>query len=97
LAPGINDLLRLEDVSKARERQVLFRDVALQLAAADAIALVGQSGAGKTTLLRIVAGLDVPDSGHVWVEGQLATRGATILVPPRRGHPGFLLDVFALC
>jgi ABC-type sulfate/molybdate transport systems ATPase subunit len=96
MGAGMNDLLRLENVSKARERQVLFQDVALQLAAADAIALVGQSGAGKTTLLRIVAGLDVPDSGNVWIDGQLATRGPTILVPPRRRHLGFVFQDLAL-
>ena len=96
MGAGMNDLLRLENVSKARERQVLFRDVALQLAAADAIALVGQSGAGKTTLLRIVAGLDVPDSGNVWIDGQLATRGPTIVVPPRRRHLGFVFQDLAL-
>jgi iron(III) transport system ATP-binding protein len=92
----MNDLLRLEGVSKARERQVLFQDVALHLAAADAIALVGPSGAGKTTLLRIVAGLDVPDSGNVWIDGRLATRGPTILVPPHRRRLGFVFQDLAL-
>jgi iron(III) transport system ATP-binding protein len=92
----MNDLLRLEGVSKARERLVLFEDVALHLAAADAIALVGPSGAGKTTLLRIVAGLDVPDSGNVWIDGRLATRGPTILVPPHRRRVGFVFQDLAL-
>ena len=93
---ALTDLLRLESVGKARDRRVLFRDVTLHLAAADAIALVGPSGAGKTTLLRIVAGLDVPDSGNVWIDGQLATRGATILVPPHRRRLGFVFQDLAL-
>jgi len=92
----MNDLLRLEGVSKARERLVLFQNVALHLAAADAIALVGPSGAGKTTLLRIVAGLDVPDSGNVWIDGRLATRGPAILVPPHRRRLGFVFQDLAL-
>jgi iron(III) transport system ATP-binding protein len=92
----MKDLLRLEGVSKARERLVLFQNVALHLAVADAIALVGPSGAGKTTLLRIVAGLDVPDSGNVWIDGRLATRGPTILVPPHRRRLGFVFQDLAL-
>ena len=47
-----------------------LQDVNLDLAAGRIHALVGQNGAGKTTLARVLAGLQVPDRGRVWVMGR---------------------------
>jgi ABC-type nitrate/sulfonate/bicarbonate transport system ATPase subunit len=46
-------------------------DVSLTLAAGEMVSLVGPSGCGKSTLLRMVAGLDAPDAGELWVGGEL--------------------------
>src|SRR5215212_6419319 len=45
-------------------------DVSLTLAAGEMVSLVGPSGCGKSTLLRMVAGLDAPDAGELWVGGE---------------------------
>jgi ABC-type nitrate/sulfonate/bicarbonate transport system ATPase subunit len=45
-------------------------DVSLTLAAGEMMSLVGPSGCGKSTLLRMVAGLDTPDAGELWVGGE---------------------------
>lgn len=55
--------------------------VSLQVEDGGHLAVVGPSGSGKTTLLRLVAGLDRPDSGSVWIDG----RDATGLPPEERG------------
>ena len=36
----------------------------------DFVAVIGRSGSGKTTLLNVVAGLDRPNSGHIFIEGE---------------------------
>lgn len=48
-------------------------DVELEIAEGDVVALVGQSGCGKSTLLRLVAGLEVPSEGEVFVSGDAVT------------------------
>ena len=47
-----------------------MRDLSLDVASGEFIVLLGPSGAGKTTTLRLVAGLERPDEGRVFIGGQ---------------------------
>ncbi len=60
-------LIRCERVTKRFGRKRVLRDVSLTVSAGEVVALLGANGAGKTTLLRIVAGLDRPKQGEVWL------------------------------
>ena len=53
-------------------------------------ALLGPSGSGKSTLLRVIAGLEVPDAGHVLIEGEDVTRE-----PARTREVGFVFQHYA--
>lgn len=52
------------------ERLTILEDISFRVAAGEAIAIVGASGSGKSTLLGLLAGLDLPTSGTVLIEGQ---------------------------
>ena len=57
--------LSVEDISKSYGIRTLFSNVSFHVNEGDQIALVAKNGSGKTTLLKILAGIEVPDSGTV--------------------------------
>ena len=74
-----------------------LRGVDVSVAAGEFLAITGASGSGKSTLLHILGGLDRPDSGEVWVEGNaLASLGDEDLALLRRRRLGFVLQFFNL-
>jgi len=74
-----------------------LRGTDLTVAAGEFVAVMGPSGCGKSTLLNIIAGLDVPDEGHVTVAGEsLDGRDANDLARMRRSHIGIVFQFFNL-
>jgi ABC-type Fe3+/spermidine/putrescine transport system ATPase subunit len=63
---------------------------------AESIDLVAPSGSGNTTLLRMVAGLETPDDGEVWLEGQRVSAARQVLVPAYERRLGFVFQDLAL-
>ena len=65
-------LVRVEDVSRSFEvgGQTInaLKDVSFEVNPGEFVAVIGRSGSGKTTLLNVIAGLDKPTSGHVYIE-----------------------------
>jgi putative ABC transport system ATP-binding protein len=93
-------MLSLQAVCKSfagpRPRTVL-RDISLELAAGEYVAVMGESGIGKSTLLNLVAGLEKSDSGRIVLAGTdvaaLSDDEATAL---RRRQIGFVFQAFHL-
>ena len=58
-----------KQVSSPEGPLTIVQDVSLDIAAGESVAVVGPSGAGKSTLLALLAGLDAPTSGKIWLAG----------------------------
>jgi putative ABC transport system ATP-binding protein len=72
-------------------------DVNLEVSAGETIAIVGASGAGKSTLLALLAGLDAPSSGRVWLAGSdLTTLDEDGRAALRAARVGFVFQAFHL-
>jgi spermidine/putrescine ABC transporter ATP-binding subunit len=63
-------LLTLRNVAKTFGRNPVLRNISLEIAAGEFLAILGESGSGKTTLLRIIAGFEAPTSGELWMESE---------------------------
>jgi putative ABC transport system ATP-binding protein len=71
--------------------------VSLAVSAGELTAVMGPSGSGKSTLMHILAGLDRPTAGQVWIDGtNIAEAGDTQLTKLRRRHVGFIFQFFNL-
>ena len=82
--------IQVRGVSKRFGDAVALEDVSLDVPTGSLTALLGPSGGGKSTLLRVVAGLEVPDSGRVLIDGE----DVTGLAPRDRGI-GFCFQHYA--
>ncbi len=87
--------IELKHVSKQYGEQVAVNDVSLSIEEGDLLVLLGRSGCGKTTMLRLVAGLERPEEGEIWLAGQPVSRGAT-WVPPEARRVGMVFQDYAL-
>ena len=84
-------------VSDASGPLTILNHIDLSVSAGATLAIVGASGSGKSTLLSLLAGLDVPTSGQVWLCGQeLFGMNEDARAAHRARHVGFVFQSFQL-
>ncbi len=72
-----------------------MRDLSLQVPHGTLVALLGPSGCGKSTTLRLIAGLETPDAGEIWLEDDCVA-GPRSWVPPEARRVGMVFQDYAL-
>ncbi|TJY59813.1 ATP-binding cassette domain-containing protein [Sinimarinibacterium sp. CAU 1509] len=86
-----------KDVSSGGAMLGILTGVDLEVPAGQTLAIVGASGSGKTTLLSLLAGLDLPSAGEVWLDGKsLNGLDEDARAGLRAGRVGFVFQSFQL-
>jgi putative ABC transport system ATP-binding protein len=95
------NFIRFANVTKqfreGERQRVVLNDLSASIGAGEFVAMVGRSGSGKSTLLNLLAGLDQPTAGEIWIGetciSALDDRRRTLF---RRDHIGFVFQFFNL-
>lgn len=84
-------LLSIRNVAKTFGRNIVLRDISLEIAEGEFLTILGESGSGKTTLLRIIAGFETATSGELWMGGDRLDQQ-----PPYRRRVNTVFQSYAL-
>ena len=88
-------IVRCENLTKTFRDAPAVYDLSLSVSRGEILALLGPSGCGKTTTLRLIAGLERPDAGQIFI-GERPVAGPATWVPPERRGIGMVFQDHAL-
>ena len=89
-------ILSLQNIYKHYGQIPVIENLSLDVPEGCFMCLLGSSGCGKTTLLRLIAGLDKPDNGKIFINGKPASENQQILLSPSKREIGFIFQDLAL-
>ena len=89
-------LLSLKNIYKHYGQIPVIENLSLDVQEGCFMCLLGSSGSGKTTLLRLIAGLDNPDNGKIFLKSKPASENQQILILPSEREIGFIFQDLAL-
>ena len=87
--------LEIKNLKRAYDGRAVVDDVSLQILPGQVTCLLGPSGCGKSTTLRMIAGVEIQDSGTIHVDGKLIC-DTVFRIPPERREIGLMFQDFAL-
>jgi ABC-type Fe3+/spermidine/putrescine transport system ATPase subunit len=89
-------VVHIDSVSKAYNGVKVLENVSLEIHERERIVILGPSGCGKTTILRLIAGFTAPDTGGIFLSGELVSRDGRIMTPPEQRRLGMVFQDLAL-
>ena len=90
-------ILSVRGLTKIYDAARVVNDVSFDLNTGEVVTLLGPSGCGKSTTLRLIAGLDQPDAGEVFIRGRLVASAARqVMVPPEKRRVGLVFQSYAI-
>ncbi len=93
--PTSTPRLEIRNLVRRFDGRLVVNDVSLSILPGQVTCLLGPSGCGKSTTLRMIAGVEMQDSGEIWVDGKLIC-DTVFRVPPERREIGLMFQDFAL-
>lgn len=89
--------IKIRNIRKGFGGKIVIDSLSIDIASGNFTTLLGPSGCGKTTLLRMIAGLEIPDKGEIYLGPRCVfSSDKQIFVPPEERGIGFVFQDFAL-
>jgi ABC-type sulfate/molybdate transport systems ATPase subunit len=93
---ALTDVIRVEGLRKQFAAEPVLHNVNLSIRRGEHTAVLGESGSGKSTLLRLLAALETPTAGEIWIAGRLSSRAGSLLTLPHQRDMGMVFQDLAL-
>jgi ABC-type Fe3+/spermidine/putrescine transport system ATPase subunit len=95
--PSPEPVLRVRGLSKIYRGAKAVDNISFDVHSGTVLTLLGPSGCGKSTTLRLIAGLEQPDAGEVWLRGRLVASAArNVMLPPEQRKVGLVFQSYAV-
>jgi len=89
-------MIKLNSITHLYGEKLVLNDFDLSIETNQLVCLLGSSGSGKTTILRLIAGLEIPNSGEISIEERIVSGNRQINIPPHQRDIGFIFQDLAL-
>jgi len=89
-------MIKLNSISHFYNDKPVLQNLSLNIEANQLTCLLGSSGSGKTTILRLIAGLEIPGSGQISIQGKVVSQSQKIIIPPHKRNLGYIFQDLAL-
>lgn len=89
-------IIKLSYITHSYGDKRVLQQLSLNIEANQLTCLLGGSGSGKTTILRLIAGLEIPQSGGITIANEQVTENRQIIIPPHQRNLGFIFQDLAL-
>jgi ABC-type Fe3+/spermidine/putrescine transport system ATPase subunit len=92
----MSEVLRITDVGQTFNGTAVLSGINLTMKPGERLAVIGSSGSGKTTLLRLIAGLESPSKGEIFIAGKPVSRAGELLIAPEHREVAMVFQGLAL-
>ncbi len=89
-------IIKLENISYSYSEENVLEELSLDIKKNKTTYLLGDSGSGKTTILRLIAGLEIPNGGKIFIDDKVVSDDNSIIVPPEKRKTGYIFQDLAL-
>jgi len=89
-------IIQLQNISFSYSDKQILQNFSIGIENNALTCLLGSSGCGKTTILRLIAGLEIPDKGEIYIENKKVSTKGKIIIPPHQRNLGYIFQDLAL-